>query len=55
MSTLLTPQKGEILKHTIQLCGMTKALGDKYSGALVNAVQPLVVCKCCHFKHKSYY
>ncbi|UKZ54297.1 hypothetical protein TrVGV298_008105 [Trichoderma virens] len=37
-------EKGEILKHTIQLCGMTKALGDKYPGALVNAVQPLVVC-----------
>lgn len=38
-------KKGEILKHTIQLCGMTKALGDKYPGALVNAVQPLVVCE----------
>ncbi|KAL7942758.1 fungal-specific transcription factor domain-containing protein [Trichoderma barbatum] len=36
--------EGEILKHTIQLCGMTKALGDRYPGALVNAVQPLVVC-----------
>ncbi|KAL7932839.1 fungal-specific transcription factor domain-containing protein [Trichoderma chlorosporum] len=34
----------EILRHTIQLCGMTKALGDQYPGALVNAVQPLVVC-----------
>ncbi|EGR51027.1 uncharacterized protein TRIREDRAFT_104071 [Trichoderma reesei QM6a] len=36
--------EGEILQHTIQLCGMTKALGDRYAGALVNAVQPLVVC-----------
>ncbi|KFY00132.1 hypothetical protein O988_03501 [Pseudogymnoascus sp. VKM F-3808] len=34
----------EILKHTIQLCGMTKALGSKHPGALVNAVQPLVIC-----------
>lgn len=44
-------QEGEILQHTIQLCGMTKALGDRYAGALVNAVQPLVVCKCHPPKH----
>ena len=25
---------------------MTKALGDEHPGALVNAVQPLVICKC---------
>jgi len=36
--------EAEILKHTIQLCGMTKALGSKHPGVLVNAVQPLVVC-----------
>ncbi|KAL7807438.1 fungal-specific transcription factor domain-containing protein [Trichoderma gracile] len=36
--------EGEIMQHTIQLCGMTKALGDRYAGALVNAVQPLVIC-----------
>ncbi|PTB66646.1 hypothetical protein BBK36DRAFT_1118263 [Trichoderma citrinoviride] len=36
--------EGDILKHTIQLCGMTKALGDRYAGALVNAVQPLIIC-----------
>ncbi|CAM1502646.1 Fc.00g074220.m01.CDS01 [Cosmosporella sp. VM-42] len=37
----------EILKHTIQLCGMTHALGDKHPGALVNAIQPLVICGRC--------
>lgn len=35
--------------HTIQLCGMTKALGDRYPGALVNAIQPLVVCRFINF------
>jgi hypothetical protein len=29
----------------LQLCGMTQALGNKYPGALVNAVQPLVICE----------
>lgn len=37
----------EILDHTAQLCGMTKALGNRHPGALVNAVQPLVICGRC--------
>jgi hypothetical protein len=31
----------------MELCGMVKALGFKHPGALVNAVQPLIVCKSC--------
>lgn len=42
---LANNRKAEIMRHTIQLCGMTKALGDKHPGALVNAIQPLVICK----------
>ncbi|KAJ5805068.1 hypothetical protein N7474_010955 [Penicillium riverlandense] len=37
-------EKAEIMRHTIQLCGMTKALGSNHPGALVNAIQPLVIC-----------
>jgi len=36
--------EAEIRSHTIELCGMVKALGFKHHGALVNAVQPLIVC-----------
>jgi hypothetical protein len=42
-----SPQ-AEIRSHTIELCGMIKALGSKHPGALVNAVQPLIVCKFYH-------
>ena len=45
IEVLLTRLKAEILEHTIQLCGMTKGLRSKHVGALVNAVQPLVICK----------
>jgi hypothetical protein len=34
-----------IQEHTSQLCGMIKCLGSKHPGALVNSVQPLVLCK----------
>jgi hypothetical protein len=44
---LLFAPKAEIRSHTIELCGMVKALGFKHPGALVNAVQPLIVCKSC--------
>jgi hypothetical protein len=36
--------QGQIRSHTIELCGMIKALGSKHPGALVNAVQPLIIC-----------
>ncbi|PMD48157.1 hypothetical protein L207DRAFT_505204 [Hyaloscypha variabilis F] len=34
----------EVRSHTIGLCGMTKGLGSKHPGALVNGVQPLIIC-----------
>ena len=41
---MLTPfLKTQIERHTLQLCGITSALGDRSPGALVNAVQPLVI------------
>ncbi|KIV83267.1 hypothetical protein, variant 1 [Exophiala sideris] len=36
--------EAEIRSHTLQLCGMAQTLGDRYPGALVNAVQPLMIC-----------
>ncbi|KAH8804367.1 hypothetical protein F5884DRAFT_795864 [Xylogone sp. PMI_703] len=34
----------DIREHTVQLCGMIKSLGSRHPGALVNGVQPLILC-----------
>ncbi|KAJ2968180.1 hypothetical protein NQ176_g9304 [Zarea fungicola] len=36
--------EAEIRRHTLQLCGLTQSLDNRYPGALVNALQPLVIC-----------
>ncbi|RFU25259.1 hypothetical protein B7463_g11080, partial [Scytalidium lignicola] len=36
--------EADIREHTVQLCGMIKCLGSKHAGALVNGVQPLILC-----------